>query len=145
MTAAVLVLLAAVLALVNVPSLTDCSSETPADSNNHWFRAVRIVVQPWWGPHHVYGVFSVPVRYKRDRLYTVKLVIHGFTEEFTDASPEGEDIYSGRAEPGQYIKRVYLPTRTALWSLLNGRFGELRTSCHWWLVITDRVPAVKAN
>jgi hypothetical protein len=139
-TAAGLVLLASVLALVNVPSLTDCSSEISADSNKHWFRAVRIVVQPWWGPHHVYGVFNVPVRYKRNRLYRAKLVIQGSTEEFTNASPEGEDIYNDRAEPGHYIKRVYLPTRTALLLLLSGRFGDLGTSCHWWLVITDRVP-----
>jgi hypothetical protein len=136
--AVILALLAIAAFLVNMPPLTDCRSETPVAEKQYWFRATQTVVEPWRGPHHVYGVFSVPVGYKRDRLYTAKLVIQGFTEEFTDASPEGEDIYGGRAEPGHYIKRVYLPTRTALWFLLTGRFGDLRTSCHWWLVIADR-------
>ena len=87
----------------------------------------------------MYGTFIIPDQYKFDHLYTAKLTIQGVTAEFIAGSPEDEDIYSGRAEPGHYIKRVYLPTRTALWSLLNGRFGELRTSCHWWLVIAERV------
>ena len=134
----ILVLLAVVLVLVNVPAMTDCSAGIPADSNKHWFQAVRIVVQPWRGPHQVYGIFSVPVRYKRDRLYTAKLVIQGFALEFSESSPEGGVIPNGQAEPEHYMKRMYLPTRTALWFLLTGRFGDLRTPCHWWVVIADR-------
>ena len=87
----------------------------------------------------MYGMFSVPDQYRRDDLYTAKLMIQGITEEFPETSPEGGDSYNGLAEPEHYIKRVYLPTRTALWFLLTGRFGDLRTSCHWWLVIADRV------
>lgn len=131
-------LLATATVLVNVPPLTGCRSEAPVAAKQYWFRATHTVVQPWRGPHHVYGMFSVPDQYRRDRLYTARLMIQGFSEEFTETSPEGEDIYNGRAEPGHYIKRVYLPTRTALLLLLTGRFGDLRTSCHWWLVIADR-------
>jgi len=87
----------------------------------------------------VYGIFSVPEQYKRDRLYTARLKIHGFIEEFPETSPEGGDTYNGRDEPGYYKKRVYLRTRTALWFLLTGRFGDLKTSCHWWVVITNRM------
>jgi len=137
-TATVLVLLAAVLALVNAPSLNDCNPETPASSNKRWFRAIQAMAQPWRGPHHVYGVFSIPDQYGRDRLYTATLMIDGLTEEFPETSPEGR-IYSDRAEPGHYIKRVYLPTRIAVWLLLTGRFGDLKMPCHWWLVITDRM------
>ena len=86
----------------------------------------------------MYGIFTVPDQYRRDRLYTARLMIQGFTEDFSETSPEGGDIYNGRAEPGHYIKRFYIPTRTALWFLLTGRFGDLNTSCHWWLVIEDR-------
>ena len=138
-TAGVLTLLAAVVALGNIPPLTVCAREEPFSSKQYQVRATQIEVQPWRGPHHVYGTFSVPDRYKRDRLYTAKLMIQGFTEEFTVNSPEGEGIYSGPAEPGHYIKRLYLPTRTALWFLLTGRFGDLRMTCHWWLIIADRV------
>ena len=122
-----------------MPQLTDCRSEAPGAAKQHWLRATQTVVQPWWGQHHVYGMFSVPDKYRYDRLYTARLIIQGFTEEFPESSPEGGVIDSGQAEAGHYLKRVYLPTRTALWFLLTGRFGDLKTPCHWWLVIADRM------
>jgi hypothetical protein len=137
--AAAFALLGIAAVLVNMPPLTDCRSEAPVTTKEYWFRATQTVVQPWRGSHHTYGIFSVPDQYKRHRLYTARLIIQGLTEEFFESSPEGGVIYNGRAEPGQYIKHVYLPTRTALWFLLTGRFGDLNTSCHWWLVIADRV------
>lgn len=124
--------------LLSAPPLTGCRSEAPAATRQYWFRATQTVVQPWRGPHHVYGTFSVPNQYKRDRLYTTKLSIQGFTEEFPEGSPEGGGTHDAKAEAGHYIKRVYLPTRTALWFILTGRFGDLNTPCHWWLVIADR-------
>jgi len=138
-SASCLALLATAIVLVNLPPLTACRSEAPVAAKQYWFRATRTVVQPWRGPHHVYGIFTVPDRYWRDRLYTARLIIQGFTEDFPETSPEGGVIDNGPAEPGHYIKRVYLPTRTALWFLLTGRFGDLNTSCHWWLVISDRI------
>jgi len=137
-SASCLALLATAIVLVNIPPLTDCRSVAPVAASQYWFRATQTVVQPWRGPHHVYGMFSIPVQYRRDPLYTARLVIQGFTEEFPETSPEGGDIFNGPAESGHYIKRFYLPTRTALWFLLTGRFGDLKTSCHWWLVIADR-------
>ena len=137
-SASCLALLATASVLVNLPPLTDCRSEAPVVAKQHWFRAAQTVVQPWRGPHHVYGMFTVPDQYRRDRIYTASLMIQGFTEEFPETSPEGGDIYNGRADPGYYNKRIYLPTRTALWALLTGRFADLRMSCHWWLVIADR-------
>jgi len=136
--AATLFLLAIVTVLVNVPPFTNCRSEAPVEAKQHWFHATQTVIQPWLGPHHVYGVFSIPEQYKSHHLYTAKLVIQEIPAEFQAGSPEDEDTYSGRSEPGYYVKRVYLSTRTALWFLLTGRFGDLRTSCHWWLVIADR-------
>ena len=133
-----LALLATAIVLVNMPPLTGCRSEAPVAAKQYWLRATQTVVQPWRGQHHVYGMFSVPDKYKRDRLYTARLTIEGFMEEFSETSPEGGDIFNGRSAAGHYMKRVYLPTRTALWFLLTGRFGDLKTTCHWWLVIADR-------
>ena len=134
-----LALLATATVLLNMPPITDCHSEAPVAAGQHWFRATQTVVLPWQGQHHVYGTFTVPDQYRRDRLYRAKLVIQGFSQEFAEVSPEGGDSYNGRAEPGHYIKRVHLPTRTALWFLLTGRFGDLKMPCHWWLVIADRM------
>ena len=127
------------LALAALPPKTACSSDTDAPAGQYWFRAVKTVVEPWRGPHHVYGIFTIPGQFKFDHLYTAKLTIQGVPTAFQAGSPEDEDIYSGQAEPGHYIKRVYLSTRTALWFLLSGRFGDLRTSCHWWLIVADRI------
>jgi hypothetical protein len=138
-SASCLALLAMAIVLVIMPPLTDCRSEAPVTAKQYWFRATQTVVQPWRGSHHTYGIFSVPYQYKRHRLYTARLIIQGFIEEFPESSPEGGVIYDGRAEPGHYMKLVYLPTRTALWFLLTGRFGDLKAPCHWWLVIADRM------
>jgi hypothetical protein len=133
-----LALLATATILLNMPPLTDCCSEAPVIVGQHWIRATQTVIQPWQGQHHVYGTFSLPDQYWRDRLYRARLKIQGFTEELPDTSPEGGDNDNGRAEPGHYIKRVYLSTRTALWFLVTGRFGDLKMHCHWWLVIANR-------
>lgn len=125
--------------MVCMPSLTECLTEIPVRNNQHWFQPAKVVVEPWRGPHHVYGVFVIPRQYKFDHLYTSKLTIQGYSAQFQAGSPEDEDIHSGQAEPGYYVKRVYLSTRTAIWFLLMWRFGDLRTSCHWWLVIGDKV------
>jgi hypothetical protein len=82
----------------------------------------------------VYGIFVIPEQYKYDHLYTVNLTIQGVPTPFVAGSPEDGD----HLEDGYYVKRVYLPTRTALWFLTTMRFGDLRASCHWWLLISDR-------
>ena len=139
MTAAVAAsLLLGVFALAAFPPVTACRPDSPPATGQYLFRATTTVVEPWRGPHHVYGIFTIPEQYKFDHLYTAKLTIQGVPTAFLAGSPEDEDIYSGTPQPGYYIKRVYLSTRTALWFLLTGRFGDLRTTCHWWLVIAER-------
>ncbi len=80
----------------------------------------------------------IPEQYKYDHLYSAQLSIQGFETEFLAGSPEDEDPYMVTAKPGYYSKRVYISTRTALWFLFTGRFGDLRASCHWWLILKDR-------
>ena len=132
-------LLATTAVLLNMPPLTQCHLETPIAPEQHWFRARRVVVQPWLGSHHVYGLFDIPQQYKRDRLYRAKLMIQEFSKGFVETTPEGEDLSDDGIQAGFYVKRAYLPTRIALWFLVTGRFGDLQTSCHWWLVMVDRI------
>ena len=42
------------------------------------------------------------------------------------------------AEPAHSLLRSYVPTRVALWFLLNGLFGDLRRPCNWTLVFVER-------
>lgn len=138
LTVGIMSLLATLVAMANMPPRIGCTIEPPYKSKHYQVRAMRVEVEPWRGPHHVYGVFTVPLKYRRHRLYTTKLMIEGFTEEFPETSPEAGGMYDSRAEPGHYNMRVNFPTRLALWFLLTGRLGDLAIPCHWWLVIEDR-------
>lgn len=124
--------------LVAAPSSTDCHQVPATKDGEHWFQAADTVVEPWFGRHHVYGVFTIPVKYKFDHLFTAKLVIQGTSQEFLAGSPEDEETSRSPWFPGYYRKRVYLSTRTAMRFLMAGRFGDLRSTCHWWLVISNR-------
>jgi hypothetical protein len=118
--------------------MTACGLEVPGSSGEHKFRAVQVFVRPWQGQHNVYGIFLIPERYKDDLLYATTLKIQGFTASLYAGGAEDENHDSIVVEQGHYLKRVYVPTRTALWFLLIGRFGDLRAPCHWWLVFVDR-------
>ena len=124
--------------LIQAPPLTDCRSESPDSLKEYRVQAIKTVAEPWRGPHHVYGIFMIPSRYKFDHLYSAKLTIEGFESDFTAGSSEDEDPEADMLKPGHYIKRVHVSTRTAFWFLITGRFGDLRTSCHWWLILGDR-------
>ncbi len=131
--------------LVNVSPTTVCGLEVPESSGEHKFRALQVVVRPWQGQHNVYGIFLIPERYKHDQPYATTLKIYGvapsdlpFTMGLSAGGAEDEDHGNIVVEQGHYVKRVYVPTRTALWFLLIGRFGDLRAPCHWWLVFVDR-------
>ena len=128
----------AIIWLVNRSPLTACEFEVPESSREHKFRAVQVVVLPWQGQHNVYGVFMIPERYKHGQPYATSLKIQGFTTRFPVISAGGEGHDNIVAEQGHYLQRAYVPTRSALWFLLTGRFGDLRAPCHWWLVIADQ-------
>lgn len=130
--------LSAAAALILMPPFTECTPSPPVSDHRHWFRAAEIVVQPWLGQHHVYGIFSVPEQYGRHRLYKAKLVIQDMIDDLPETSPEAGRMYGNRVDPGRYVMRVHLPTRRAFWLLLTGRFGDLKKSCHWWVVMADR-------
>jgi hypothetical protein len=134
-------------ALVYIPPLTPCKADSNSNSKEYQIGAIRTVAQPWRGPHHVYGIFMIPENYKYDHLYSAKLSIQGLATDFIAGSSEDGDLDSPLAKPGHYIKRVHLSTRTALWYLFTGRFGDLQMSCHWWLVLADRGwrPTVQAQ
>jgi hypothetical protein len=138
--ASALFLCTAVVGMANMPPKRTCRSEQPTKSRLYQTGAMWVEVEPWLGPHHVYGVFMVPLQYRRHRLYTTTLMIEGFTDVLSNISPEAGPMPNLPAVQGQYIMRVNLPTRTALWALWEGRFGDLKLACNWRLVVEDRVP-----
>jgi len=134
-----LVLGGTVVWLLNKPPTGDCADGVPDDHKAQEIRATKVVVQPWLGKHHVYGVFMVPEQYKHKNKYMVRMTVHGFDGYF--AVGEGSDkqyMDDALAAPGRSLLRGYLPTRVALWFMVNGLFGDLRHPCNWLLVLVER-------
>ena len=125
--------------LANMPQLTACPSDRLPHENERTFSAVRVDVRPWQGRHETYGTFHVPAQYANNDLYTAWLNLSWLSEKFDDIAPEPfPSIVIDPKEEAYYSKLVYFPTRTALWFLLTGRFGDLNSPCHWQLTISEK-------
>jgi len=133
-----LVLAGTVVWLLNKPATGDCGGEAAANHKVHEIRAIKVVVQPWLGEHQVYGIFMVPNQYKQNKKYVATLTIRGFDGNFDARGRAKEYVDDVLAKPGYYVKRAYIPTRVALWFLVNGLFGDLRRQCDWSLVFIER-------
>ena len=108
----------------------------------HEIRGAKVVVQPWLGEHRVYGIFMVPDRYKHNTKYAAAMAVRGLDRRFVvgeraDKQYVGDDVLAGS---GHYLVRIYVPTRVALWLLVNGLFGDLRNPCNWTLMFIERAP-----
>lgn len=91
----------------------------------------KIVVRPWLGQHHVYAVFMLPNSYVYDRFMKVNLPVNktfcGTAVKFTQPI---DDI---NLQPGHYLVRGYLQTRTSLQYILLGRINDLKQRNNWQL------------
>jgi hypothetical protein len=126
------------------PPTVPCDAESPAGSSVHGFHPTAVTVRPWFGPHHVYGVFIVPEEYA-SRKYSESLRVGQYQFDLARTRfPKPQRVDNVVATPGTFVKRFYLPTRAALWLLITGHFGEVRTLCHWTLVFTERAPLVRS-
>jgi len=123
--------------LLTRPRATDCDAEALADAPPNRIVAARVVVQPWYGLHHVYGIFVVPDRYQ-DSKYSETISVAGMQVRLLrDLHPKRARVSSFGGvmpPPGHYLTRAYLPTRIALRLLFTGHLADLRTSCRWALL-----------
>jgi hypothetical protein len=115
-----------------------CAPAARANPRVHEIEPARIVVRPWLGPHHVYGIFIVPNQF-RDRKYSATLAVHDFSEPvIRNLKRDKPYVDPALSTPGHYLERAYVPTRVALRFLVSGRFGDLRTACEWQLAFRER-------
>ncbi|WP_066378236.1 MULTISPECIES: hypothetical protein [unclassified Anabaena] len=112
---------------------TQCNSEAFLASKNQKFQvqATKVVVQPWRGEHHVYGIFMVPDEYKKTPFFV--LTVKG--AESKCSKPFGynqnyDDIF---AEPNTHLIRMYFKTRVALRLILQGLYSQLNNPQNWTL------------
>jgi len=135
----VLVLAGTVVFLLNKAPTADCAAEASTDHTMHEVRAAKVVVQPWLGEHHVYGVFMVPNRYRHNKTYVLRMAVQGSDRVFAGGERSGKQyVDDASAESGHYVLHSYLPTRVALRFLFDGRFADLRNPCNWRLVFVER-------
>ena len=125
--------------LLNRPPNTDCLPEASAPRRMTEARAVKAVVQPWRGPHHVYGLFIIPNQFVETKRYAVTISVEGVLQYcmwVEKSLKQRRQVIS--VERGEYLVREYVPTRVALWFLINGLFGDLRRPENWAIVFSDR-------
>src|SRR5215475_772087 len=87
-TLSILLLLAILAALVNIPPRLECRSHKAIDGEERWFSAMDSVAKPWQGSHQVYARFAIPRQYRYDHLYSATLLIDGVAEWFSVGSTE---------------------------------------------------------
>jgi hypothetical protein len=124
--------------LADRPPTTNCSDGSWLNSNKHVILASKVVVHPWYGPHHVYGYFVIPAHYS-DTGYSATVTVRGVKDPA--ALSEGSVNFHGDIVPtelGHYVKHAHVRTRVALWFLMTGHFGDLRATCNWALVFTKK-------
>lgn len=130
------VLVAAVGWLLIMPPIYNCGTDRSTDPRK--IHATKVVVQPWLGLHHVFGIFVVPLLFRSGRIYSGRITVQSFTEEFAPDWHQIQSLEDVIVEPGYYLVRGYVPTRIALWFLVTGQFDELRSPCNWTLEFSER-------
>ena len=125
--------------LTSSPVTSRCVGEESSDSKLYKAHPVKIVIRPWLGQHEVFGIFMVPLRFRSGKRYSGSISVQSYSGAFRpDQQPEVPRIEGVVVEPGSYLVRGYVPTRIALWFLVTGQFGELRSPCNWILEFSER-------
>ncbi|MBW4562549.1 MAG: hypothetical protein KME32_15640 [Mojavia pulchra JT2-VF2] len=108
-----------------------------AKAEKYYTYPEKLVVQPWRGQHHVYGIFMVPNGHTPDYLITVTLpetkTYCGTINYGRSNSMEGIS-----AKPGHYLVKGYLNTRIALWWIAHGKVDQLKQPSNWKLGYTKK-------
>ncbi|CAN1209267.1 hypothetical protein TUMEXPCC7403_03525 [Tumidithrix helvetica PCC 7403] len=122
------------------PPTNLCSSERMSNNPKvREIRAVKVIVQPWFGQHNVYGIFMIPEQYKHSPKYAIAMAVKGSNHLFAvDATSDLQYLDGVTAEPGYYLSRSYVPTREALGFMMQGAFGDLQQPCNWTLLLIER-------
>jgi hypothetical protein len=127
--------------LANRPPTTSCDDHSWLPSSDTVVFASQVVVKPWYGRHNVYGIFVIPAQY-RDKEYSGTMIVRGVAEhENLSVRPTKEHGIIIAGVPDRFVRHSHIRSRVAWRFLLTGHFGDLRATCNWALVLTDKKPA----
>lgn len=94
--------------------------------------AYKLIIKPWKGRHHVQGFFMLPMEDKKAKFLV--LSIPGVGKFCGGAQDVGTSFAGIQAEPGYYLIKTSLRTRTAIWLITRGFSNQLNDSSNWQLV-----------
>jgi hypothetical protein len=116
-----------------------CRDTSFLRTGNETFHAnpCTVVVEPWRGRHHVYGVFMLPNEHQLN--YPIMLTVKGAGSYRKEAHMVKINIEGYPVRSGHYLLQVNLKTRVALWMILRGLAYQLRQSPNWTLSYTQGV------
>ena len=129
-TLALLSLLVLIYSSVQLLNLS-CPQWTFETSNRAtgYVHANKVVVEPWRGEHHVYGIFMIPYGNLNERLFRVSIQGAGrYCGKFTYVGDRADGV---AAKPKHYLIKGFLNTRTAVWLISQGFEDQLRQPQNW--------------
>ena len=105
------------------------------DTSSSRIHPRKVVVRPWKGRHQVYAIFVLPNEYQANN--TVVVNIEGVST-YCGSKPvpvAGNTFQGVYAKPGEHILLAYFRTRTASWSIAQGKAEQLQQPRNWLLGI----------
>ena len=131
--------------LIFIISFSYVSKKSPAIACSQWgfsskaekyyIHPEKIVLKPWKGQHHVYGIFQIPGGYLNDKM--LKLEIPGSKTYCGILAYGGTVAIDGvHAKPGHYLMKGMLNTRFAMKLILQGKEQQLKQPQNWKLGYT---------
>ncbi|MGV0023631.1 hypothetical protein [Phormidesmis priestleyi] len=103
----------------------------------------EVIVKPWRGRHHVYGVFVLPPGYEATDFFQISLEdggsycgkVAGLDNLVPDPSVDSSDLSFWKLQSDRVVVLGRLRTRTALWLISKGKNGQLNHPQNWSLQI----------
>lgn len=98
--------------------------------------AVKVVVEPFFSRHQVYGIFRLSRKNNPPGLPVI-FAVTGAGKYCENTGDLGQS-FEGIEVPGEYyLSRHYIRTRTSLWLSFHGLLEELRKPHNWTLTYTE--------
>lgn len=117
---------------------SNCDATNFLESNAEKFQvsATKVVVKPWRGEHHIYGIFMVPDEYKETPFFVLTVKGAG---RYCKKPFGNSQYYDGvKAKPGTHLIRDYIRTRLGLRLIFKGLFHQINDKQNWTLTFPVR-------
>jgi hypothetical protein len=124
----------------------DFVTQTSSVTNAKTIHPTKVVVRPWRGRHHVYGIFVLPPGYDATEFFQISLkdagsycgTVSGLDDFVLDASIKSSDLPLEEWKNDRVVVGR-LRTRTALWLISKGKHEQLNLPQNWSLQLEKAI------